>query len=222
MKNIFYSILLLTSPANIEQVSEALGHLIGKHIENLNLPLDLNALAKGIEEEKEGRDSPLNEEDCLEAIADLQKIKNRELEKVNLKLAEDFLTKNEKVREIKTLLDGKLQYQIKQAGSGQQVQSYNSPIVRISGRYLDGKPFSISHEEELLTLDESIPAFRQGVQGMKEGEVRTLYVHPDIGYGQESHLHPGALLIFDVEVIRADAATDAEIADHPQVETSIQ
>jgi peptidylprolyl isomerase len=215
-------IFLLAIPSNLEKISEALGHLIGKHIENLDLPLDLNALAKGIEEERQGKESPLNEEDCLDAIASLQKKKNSDLSKKNIEEAEKFLSENKKKSGIQTLVDGKLQMQIIKKGSGQKVQPYNSPIVRISGRYIDGKPFSTTHEEELLTLEESIPAFRLGVEGMSEGEVRSLFVHPEYGYGEEGHLNPGALLIFEIEVLRADAATDEEIALDTPMNSSMQ
>ncbi len=222
MLTVFCTVLLLSTPTNLEKVSESLGHLIGKHIENLDLPLDLNALAKGIEAERMGNDAPLNEEECLEAIASLQEKKQEELAKKNLEEAEKYLAANKEKSGIQTLAEGKLQYQIAKEGKGQKVESYNSPIVRILGRYLDGKPFSASPEEELLVLEESIPAFRLGLIGMNEGEVRTLFVHPELGYGEESHLHPGALLIFEVEVVRADAATDEEIALDPSFNSSLQ
>jgi len=216
------SAVCLVLSSNVQKISEALGHLIGKHIENLDLPLDLNALAKGIEAEREGKESPLNEEECLEAINALQKIKNNELAKKNTEEAEEFLTSNAKKSGVQSLVDGKLQAKIIKEGSGQKVQPYNSPIVRITGRYLDGKTFNTTHDEELISLEESIPAFQLGVEGMQEGEVRTLYVHPEYGYGEEGHLNPGALLIFDVEVVRADAATDEEIALDSPANTSVQ
>jgi peptidylprolyl isomerase len=222
MTSILCTILLLSAPANLEKISEALGHLIGKHIENLDLPLDLNALAKGIEGEREGKESPLNEEDCLEAISSLQKEKAEETAQKNRKEAEKYLAEHKNSSGIESLMNGQLLYQVTQPGNGQKVEGYNSPIVRISGRYLNGKQFSVSHQEELITLEESIPAFRSGIEGMQEGEVRTLYVHPELGYGEESALQPGALLIFEVEVIRADASADDEIALDSPLESSLQ
>ena len=94
MLTVFCTVLLLSTPTNLEKVSESLGHLIGKHIENLDLPLDLNALAKGIEAERMGNDAPLNEEECLEAIASLQEKKQEELAKKNLEEAEKYLAAN--------------------------------------------------------------------------------------------------------------------------------
>ena len=42
-----------------------------------------------------------------------------------------------------------------------------------------------------------------------EGEVRTLYVHPAIGFND---LAPNALQIFEVELVRDDAGADEQIA----------
>ena len=40
---------------------------------------------------------------------------------------------------------------------------------------------------------------------MKEGEKRRIFVHPDLGYGTSGHLAPNSLLIFDVEVVKAES-----------------
>lgn len=209
--SLFVNSCFAAAPVESEKVSEALGHVIGKHLEELGLPLDLKAICKGLEDEVSGKSSPLNEEACLQAIDALQEKKKEEIAKKNLSEAMTFLAKNKLQPGVILLAGEKLQYQTLRKGEGQEVQPYNSPIVRLKGRYLNGKPFSESIQEELLTLDEAIPALRLGIVGMKEGEVRTLFVHPDLGYGKESHLSPNALLIFDVEIIRADAGAYEEI-----------
>ena len=40
---------------------------------------------------------------------------------------------------------------------------------------------------------------------MKEGEKRRLYVHPELGYGTTGQLPPNELLIFDIEVVKANS-----------------
>ncbi|CRH46510.1 peptidyl-prolyl cis-trans isomerase [Chlamydia trachomatis] len=39
---------------------------------------------------------------------------------------------------------------------------------------------------------------------MKEGEVRVLYIHPDLAYGTAGQLPPNSLLIFEVKLIEAN------------------
>ncbi|MBU6383590.1 MAG: hypothetical protein KGR16_04680 [Verrucomicrobia bacterium] len=64
---------------DVSKVSEAIGHMIGKNLEELGLDFDLDAVVKGLKEESEGIRSPLNEDECVQAIATLQeeKMENR-------------------------------------------------------------------------------------------------------------------------------------------------
>jgi hypothetical protein len=73
------TILLLTLPLigfsqelNVSKISEAMGHMIGKNLDALGLDFDLDAIVKGLKEESEGISSPLNEDECVQAIATLQ------------------------------------------------------------------------------------------------------------------------------------------------------
>jgi peptidylprolyl isomerase len=95
------------------------------------------------------------------------------------------------------------------SGCGQAVESYNSPIVRYSARPLNGASFSNKEADEMISLEDSIPGFRKGILGMKEGEARVLYIHPDLGYGDQGRADSASLLVFEVEVIKADASSDA-------------
>ena len=49
---------------------------------------------------------------------------------------------------------------------------------------------------------------------MKEGEKRVIYIHPDLAYGTYGSLPPNSLLIFEIEVVKANTkllpATNAE------------
>ncbi len=66
---------LLAAEPNVATLSEAMGHLIGKNLDALGLDFDLDAIVKGLKEEAEGKASPLNEEECVQAIAFLQEEK---------------------------------------------------------------------------------------------------------------------------------------------------
>ncbi len=60
-----------------------------------------------------------------------------------------------------------------------------------------------------IPLDQTIQGFNLGIAGMKEGEKRRLFVHPELGYGTTGHLPPNSLLIFDIEVVKADNSAQA-------------
>lgn len=60
---------------DVAKVSEAMGHIIGKNLQSLGLDFDLDAIVKGLKEESEGKSSPLNDDECVQAIATLQEEK---------------------------------------------------------------------------------------------------------------------------------------------------
>src|SRR5262249_32953701 len=93
-------------------------------------------------------------------------------------------------------------------GTGPAVESHSSPKIHYTGKYQDGTVFGTSEEMGgpiTIPLDQTIPGFSKGITGMKEGEKRRLFVHPDLGYGTTGQLPPNELLIFDIEVVKANS-----------------
>lgn len=69
------SVSLFAQEPDVTKLSEAMGHIIGKNLQSLGLDFDLDAIVKGLQEESEGKSSPLNEDECVQAIAVLQEEK---------------------------------------------------------------------------------------------------------------------------------------------------
>lgn len=195
---------------DVSKLSEAMGHLIGKGLQSQGLDLDVEALVKGLKDEASGKTSPLDEEECLVAINALQEETLAKMAAQNLLNANEFLKKNRERKEVKILEEGKLQYEVVSPGKGETVEAYNSPLVRLSGKFSNGE--SIGSMEEIISLDSAILGFSKGLVGMKEGEKRTLYIHPDLAYGTESAFPPNSLFIVEVEILKADASLDAHEA----------
>lgn len=221
MVKIFYFLLAATAAfgsEKSEKLSEALGHLIGKNLKSLDIPLDIEALAKGMQEEAEGISSPLSEDECVQALSSLDEQSYTAKKKKNLEEAEAFLQQNKTKKGVAQIEEGKIQFEILKKGEGQIVQPYNSPLVRYKGSFLNGESFNSNADEELIALDEAILGLSKGIVGMREGEIRKLYIHPELGYGKEERLHPNSLLIFEVEIVEADASSDAQAAtDSPSL-----
>ena len=57
-----------------------------------------------------------------------------------------------------------------------------------------------------MPIKQSIPGFAKGMLGMKEGEKRVLYIHPELAYGLTGQLPPNSLLIFEVEIVKANSS----------------
>ncbi len=206
--------------SEIANISEAFGHLIGKNLENIGVKFDIAQVVKGLQDESSGKSSPMSEMECVQAIASIQERLFKEQSAENLKSAEDFLAQNTKKEGMTSLEEGKVLYQINAAGEGASVESHFSPLIRYTGKYLDGTVFSTSKEEELISLDEIIPGLKAGLVGMKEGEKRTVFIHPDLAYGTSGYLHPNSLLTFEVEIVQANAPKPetTDTAAKPSVE----
>lgn len=207
---------------SIQQLSEAFGHMIAKNLDSLGFELDMQQVMQGFKDSLAGKEPNLSETETVQAITHLEEEKYNKQCSLNLIQAEDFLATNAQKEDVISVDDGKLQYTIAQKGSGAVVEPHFSPLIQYTGRHIDGKEFGASQEPEALNLDETIPGFAKGIAGMKEGEKRTLYIHPELGYGTSgAFLPPNSLLIFDIEVVQANAPVQDENDNHSDDEIAL-
>jgi peptidylprolyl isomerase len=193
---------------DMKKLSEAFGHFIGRNLQSPGLKFDLESLIKGIREGAAGEPAPLSEKEYEEMMAAVQEKAFKEMSSTNLQAANDFMAKNAHAQGVTELVPGKLQYMVIKEGQGATVTSNSSPMIHYTGKYLDGTVFGTSEEMGgpiTIPLNQTIPGFSKGLVGMKEGEKRKLFVHPDLGYGTTGQLPPNELLIFEVEVVKADS-----------------
>ncbi len=195
-------------PIDMDKLSEAFGNFIGRNLQSPGLKFNIDSLINGIRESAAGKPSPLTEKEYEEMMAAVQERAFKEMSETNLKAANEFMTKNSKEADVKEIVPGQLQYSILKEGSGPEVTAHASPKIHYTGKYQDGTVFGTSEEMGgpiTIPLDQTIPGFSKGIVGMKEGEKRRLFVHPDLGYGTTGQLPPNELLIFDIEVVKANA-----------------
>ncbi len=195
----------ISQPLEIARISEAFGHVISKNLENIGVKFDMAQVIKGLQDAVAGKEAPMTEVECIQAISAVQEKVFKELCTENLKRAESFLADNSKTEGIVALEEGRVQYKIQEVGNGAEVESHFSPLIKYTGKYLDGGVFGASKEEETISLDEIIPGLKAGLVGMKEGEKRTVYIHPELAYGTNGYLPPNSLLTFEVEIVKANA-----------------
>lgn len=197
---------------DMRKISVTMGHYIVDNLNQQNLSLDIESFIKGIEEAKAGQEPPLTKKEFMELLASYRKkafdLKSSE----NLKIAEDFLEGNSKDPQVIIVENGKLQYKILENGNGKAVDEDGTPLIHYEGKFIDGKVFDSTEKRGKpieLSLKSTIPGFKKGMAGMKEGEKRRLFIHPDLGYGSRGRLPPNSLLIFDIEVVEAETIKPA-------------
>ena len=197
---------------DISKISNAFGHIIGQNLTSLGLDFKMSDVIQGIQDSTAGKESPMNESECIQAISMMQEASTKKQGDMNLQKAEEFLSKNKKEKGVIEIEEGKLQYIRLQEGFGEEVKADFSPVIRYIGTLLDGKTFGESSKDEVIVLNETIPGFNKSIVGMKEGEKRKVFIHPDFGYGTMNFLPPNSLLTFEIEVIKANAPKVEESA----------
>lgn len=192
----------------LSQISEAFGNFIGRNLKTTGIEFDIDAIVKGIRDGAAGKPSPLSDAEYEQKMIALQESAFKKVAEDNLKAADVFLTTNAKASGVKEVEPGKLQILVLKEGTGPVVTESSTPQITYQGKYIDGTVFGSSDDAGgpiTIPLNQTIPGFSKGLLGMKEGEKRRIFVHPDLGYGTTGHLLPNSLLIFDVEVVKASA-----------------
>lgn len=198
---------------DMDKVSETLGHLLIKQLNNPAFSFNIEKIVEGMKAASSGKASPLSEAEYEEQILAIQEKIFLKTSEKNLNEAVSFLEKNQKEPGIVVLSD-KLQYKILQEGAENTgITNDMKPLVHYTGKLMDGTVFATSVESKnpiTLSLKETIAGFSSGLIGMKKGEKRVLYIHPELAYGMASHLPPNSLLVFEVEVLETNVALEPE------------
>ncbi|WP_213318774.1 FKBP-type peptidyl-prolyl cis-trans isomerase [Chlamydiifrater volucris] len=207
-----------------KKLSRTFGHLLARQLsKSEDITFDLIEVAKGMQDEMLSKAAPLSQTEYEEKMTILQKEIFERKSSENLLAAENFLKENAKKTNVIEVQENLLQYKIIEQGSGEVLKGTPTALLHYQGRFADGKVFSSSYdlkEPILLPLHQTIKGFALGMQGMKEGEKRELYIHPSLAYGTTGSLPPNSLLIFEIELIKVNgeevaAAQDDKASSQP-------
>ena len=126
--------------------------------------------------------------------------------------AKDFLAKNAKEKGVVTTASG-LQYKILAAGDKKAppIGPTDSVTVDYRGRLIDGTEFDSSYSTGMpatFPANRVIKGWQEALVLMKPGAKWQLFIPPELAYGPRAQqkIPPNSLLIFDVNVISAEAA----------------
>ena len=139
---------------------------------------------------------------------EMKRLAQREEEAaVQRERGEAFLEENAKNSDV-NVTDSGLQYRVLEEGSGVSPAATDTVEVHYEGRLLSDEVFDSSYERgqtATFPLNRVIEGWTEGLQLMQEGAKYQLFIPADLAYGnnppQGSPIPPGAVLIFDVELI---------------------
>ena len=190
-----------------------------KRQEELGLPADLELVKKGFTDALAGQSQMTDEEIGLalreheqRMIPLMEKQAQEQMEKARQASAEFLKTNGEK--EGVTTTESGLQYEVVEAGKGQKPTLADTVTVHYTGTLTDGTVFDSSVERgqpAVFPLANVIPGWQEGLQLMPEGSKYKLTIPSSLAYGDAGtgSIPPGAVLVFDVELISIAAPEPA-------------
>ncbi|TVQ70804.1 MAG: hypothetical protein EA363_07295 [Balneolaceae bacterium] len=117
------------------------------------------------------------------------------------------------------LTDSGLMYRVLQQGEGESPVMTSQVRVHYEATLVTGEVIGSSYDEDeplVFSLQEVITGFSEGLTLMQEGAEYELVIPPELGYGDfppDSRIHPGAVLIFQVELLEIIQDEEEETDD---------
>lgn len=202
-----------------EQTSYLMGLQAGYSFQRDGLTeLDTDAMVQGILDAFSKADPQVDPTKFQQIITTyMQKLEEDHLAKCkaeapgNREAGQRFLNENKLREGVVTTASG-LQYKVIRKGTGTNPKESDMVTFHYRGRLVDETVFDDSYKggnPATIPLAQLIPGWIEAMKLMKEGGKWELYVPADLGYGDEprrgSGIPAGATLVFEVELIKAEA-----------------
>jgi peptidylprolyl isomerase len=124
----------------------------------------------------------------------------------NLAAANRYFETIAKDDSFKVIVPNQLYFKISQQGQKGELTGNERIRIGYAIEDLEGN-ILFANCDTWINPSQTISGFAHGVQGMRVGEQRTLYIHPALGYGALTTLSPCSGLIIKVCLIDLDAKT---------------
>jgi FKBP-type peptidyl-prolyl cis-trans isomerase len=199
---------------SIDQLSYQFGLTFGAQLRSVGITGNLSdeAIMRGLKDAMGGREPTQAEMQQLHtyvrSIADAVASRNRTA-------ATDYLARNAKEKGVTTTASG-LQYKVLAPGDKKAplITAADTVTVQYRGQLLDGTEFDSSYSRGVpatFPVTGVIKGWQEGLVLMRPNSKYRLFVPPDLAYGSvpKPKIPAGSLLIFDIEVVSAQAPSAA-------------
>lgn len=206
------------------QYSYAIGLRVAENFKAQDIKLDTKAFFLAIEDIMGGKDIRMTDEALQTAMNEFNTVQQAKMQERQVKLEAEqkvaaeknvaegaaFLAKNAKEKGVKITESG-LQYKVITQGEGAKPTTDSVVSVHYRGRLLDGTEFDSSYKRgqpAKFGVTQVIKGWTEALQLMPEGSKYELYIPSDLAYGPRgagANIGPNATLIFEVELLSANA-----------------
>lgn len=198
-----------------DSLSYSFGYLQGANIAAEGIDeIDLENFIAGFKTGLDEEDSIIDQMEMQAFLqAYFQDLQMRQMETraaeadVNIERGRAFLQENLNSSDVNET-DSGLQYRVIEEGDGARPSATDRVRVHYRGTLIDDTEFDSSYsrgEPASFPLNQVIDGWTEGLQLMTEGSTYQFFIPPDLGYGnnppQGSPIPPGAVLIFEVELL---------------------
>jgi FKBP-type peptidyl-prolyl cis-trans isomerase len=210
---------------NAEQkLSYAFGASIGQNFKRQETPINIDFFIQGLKDAIFQNKLALTQEEIGQILSSFReeqdKVREEKMKEIaakNLKEGKAFLEANKTKPGVITLASG-LQYKVNAPGAGESPQKTDTVTVNYRGTLINGMEFDSSDKHKqaaMFPVNAVIPGWTEALQLMKPGAKWTLYIPPNLAYGDAGAgnvIEPNATLIFDVELLSVKHPEGAEKA----------
>lgn len=219
-------------PKNLDTIEKQVGYILGEQVgkemsgnltelKDNGFNIDLKQVQQGIQDQLEGKASPLTDEQKKQISEQFVKVmeenvkKKEEADKAKagetLKAGEKFLAENKAKEGVKTTNSG-LQYKVNKEGTGASPVLGDGVMVEYTGKLIDGTEFDSTAKHGgqpfavPLTGNSVIKGWTEGLQLMKEGGEYTLYIPAHLAYGDKGQgkIPANSVLVFDMKIVKVE------------------
>jgi FKBP-type peptidyl-prolyl cis-trans isomerase FklB len=181
----------------------------GLHRAGVTNEIDIEAFGRGLRDALAGKVTTTSED--KERLSKFMTELHTSIGNHNHVVAKEFLAKNGKVDGVHTTASG-LQYKITSAGDAAAAAPgpTDEVTVHYRGHLINGTEFDSSYtrgQPAVFPLNGVIKGWQEALALMKPGAKWTIWIPPELGYDMNARppIPPGALLVFDVELLSAKA-----------------
>lgn len=202
-----------------DSLSYSFGYLQGSSLSNEGITdIDMQNYVAGLQAGLDTSDTSVIGNMAMQTLIqtylqemEMERIEQQEAEaSEHIERGQAFLEENLQNEDVFETESG-LQYRVLEEGDGESPTATDMVRVHYEGRLLSDEVFDSSYERgqpATFPLNRVIEGWTEGLQLMQEGAKYRFFIPSDLAYGktppQGSPIPPGAVLIFDVELLEVN------------------